>query len=146
MATRLHYNLFRYYDPDCGRFTQPDPIGLAGGLNLYAYAPNPLGWIDPLGLNTEPTLPPGTIIKDGGVTIEHYYHGSDHLPAYGHVKGEGPTVRIGANGKPLKGEPELSPQQKRVVKRNKSKIRSVLNKINHWFTRRNHGVRGCKGG
>ncbi|EOT1579424.1 RHS repeat-associated core domain-containing protein [Escherichia coli] len=34
--------MFRYYDPDCGRFTQPDPIGLAGGLNLYAYAPNPV--------------------------------------------------------------------------------------------------------
>ncbi|MED0006396.1 RHS repeat-associated core domain-containing protein [Escherichia coli] len=30
MATRLHYNLFRYYDPESGRFTQPDPIGLAG--------------------------------------------------------------------------------------------------------------------
>jgi RHS repeat-associated protein len=29
--TGLHYNLFRYYDPDCGRFTQQDPIGLAGG-------------------------------------------------------------------------------------------------------------------
>ncbi|QHM73920.1 hypothetical protein C7M51_04281 [Mixta intestinalis] len=27
---------------------QPDPIGLAGGLNLYQYAPNALGWIDPL--------------------------------------------------------------------------------------------------
>ncbi|MFB9085873.1 RHS repeat-associated core domain-containing protein [Erwinia tracheiphila] len=29
--TGLHYNLFRYYDPTCGRYTQPDPIGLAGG-------------------------------------------------------------------------------------------------------------------
>jgi len=48
--TGLHYNLFRYYDPDCGRFMQQDPIGLAGGLNLYQYAPNALGWIDPLGL------------------------------------------------------------------------------------------------
>ncbi|WP_375224219.1 RHS repeat-associated core domain-containing protein [Erwinia amylovora] len=48
--TGLHYNLFRYYDPAGGRFTQTDPIGLAGGLNLYAYAPNPLSWIDPLGL------------------------------------------------------------------------------------------------
>ncbi|EMB4326911.1 RHS repeat-associated core domain-containing protein [Pluralibacter gergoviae] len=48
--TGLHYNLFRYYDPDSGRFTQQDPIGLEGGLNLYAYAPNPLDWIDPLGL------------------------------------------------------------------------------------------------
>jgi RHS repeat-associated protein len=42
--TGLHYNLFRYYDPDCGRFTQQDPIGLAGGINLYQYAPNALGW------------------------------------------------------------------------------------------------------
>ncbi|WP_422047231.1 RHS repeat-associated core domain-containing protein [Rosenbergiella epipactidis] len=47
----LHYNLFRYYDPDSGRFTQLDPIGLAGGLNLYQYAPNALGWVDPLGLS-----------------------------------------------------------------------------------------------
>ena len=49
--TGLHYNTFRYYDPDTGRFTQPDPIGLAGGLNLYQYAPNALMWIDPWGLN-----------------------------------------------------------------------------------------------
>ncbi|MER0209734.1 RHS repeat-associated core domain-containing protein [Brenneria sp. L4-2C] len=28
----------------------PDPIGLLGGLNNYQYAPNPLTWIDPLGL------------------------------------------------------------------------------------------------
>ncbi|WP_350619902.1 RHS repeat-associated core domain-containing protein, partial [Providencia stuartii] len=50
--TGLHYNTFRYYAPDLGRFTQQDPIGLAGGLNTYAYAPNPLSWIDPLGLST----------------------------------------------------------------------------------------------
>lgn len=50
--TGLHYNLFRYYAPECGRFVSQDPIGLNGGLNLYAYAPNPLGWIDPLGLNS----------------------------------------------------------------------------------------------
>ena len=47
--TGLHYNTFRYSDPDTGRFTQPDPIGLADGLNLYQYVPNLLGWIDPLG-------------------------------------------------------------------------------------------------
>jgi RHS repeat-associated protein len=48
--TGLHYNIFRYYDPDIGRFTQPDPIGLLGGFNLYQYAPNGLTWIDPWGL------------------------------------------------------------------------------------------------
>lgn len=48
--TGLHYNLYRFYDPDIGKFISGDPIGLAGGPNLYAYAPNPLGWIDPLGL------------------------------------------------------------------------------------------------
>ncbi|WP_167540890.1 RHS repeat-associated core domain-containing protein [Paraburkholderia xenovorans] len=50
----LHYNTLRYYDPDIGRFTTPDPIGLAGGVNLYQYAPNPLGWLDPWGLRCTP--------------------------------------------------------------------------------------------
>ncbi|HDS4102966.1 TPA: RHS repeat-associated core domain-containing protein [Proteus mirabilis] len=42
----LHYNTFRYYAPDLGRFTQQDPIGLARGINLYAYAPNSLIRVD----------------------------------------------------------------------------------------------------
>ena len=47
--TGLHYNTFRYYDPDVGRFICPDPIGLAGGINLGSYSPNPISWIDPWG-------------------------------------------------------------------------------------------------
>jgi len=47
--TGLCYNTFRYYDPDIGRFISQDPIGLAGGMNLYQYAPNPISWIDPWG-------------------------------------------------------------------------------------------------
>lgn len=50
--TGLHYNTFRFYDPDVGRFISQDPIGLAGGENLYAYAPNPKRWGDPHGLTT----------------------------------------------------------------------------------------------
>ncbi|MCP2053796.1 UNVERIFIED_ORG: RHS repeat-associated protein [Pseudomonas fluorescens] len=50
----LHYNRHRYYNPDIGRYLTPDPVKLAGGINVYQYAPNPTGWVDPLGLNTCP--------------------------------------------------------------------------------------------
>ncbi|TDV40612.1 RHS repeat-associated protein, partial [Pseudomonas helmanticensis] len=50
--TGLHYNRYRYYDPGVGRFISQDPIRYEGGLNLYRYAPNPMEWIDPLGLET----------------------------------------------------------------------------------------------
>lgn len=56
--TGLNYNLFRYYDPQVGRFTVQDPIGLLRGWNLYQYAPNPLGWIDPWGLTGKPLNSP----------------------------------------------------------------------------------------
>ncbi|HBZ9184132.1 TPA: RHS repeat protein, partial [Citrobacter farmeri] len=48
----LHYNRHRYYDPQQGRYITQDPIGLKGGLNTYAYAPNPISWIDPLGFTS----------------------------------------------------------------------------------------------
>ncbi|WP_197044103.1 RHS repeat-associated core domain-containing protein, partial [Pseudomonas viridiflava] len=51
--TGRHYNTFRYYDPEVGRFITQDPIGLKGGFNLYGYAPNPLSWLDPLGLTVD---------------------------------------------------------------------------------------------
>ena len=48
----LFYNLNRYYDPGAGRYLNPDPVGLTGGLNGYAYADgDPVVWVDPLGLS-----------------------------------------------------------------------------------------------
>jgi RHS repeat-associated protein len=53
--TGLHYNYFRDYDPKVGRYVQSDPIGIAGGRNVYIYAlGNPALLIDPLGLRTKP--------------------------------------------------------------------------------------------
>ena len=49
--TGLHYNFFRYYEPDAGRFVNQDPIGLNGAVNLYLFSFNMTKWIDPLGLN-----------------------------------------------------------------------------------------------
>ena len=54
--TGLHYNLMRYYEPEAGRFVNQDPIGLLGGENLYTFAPNAQGWVDWLGLHSDPDL------------------------------------------------------------------------------------------
>jgi len=49
--TGLHYNRYRYFDFQLGRFISSDPIKYSGGLNLFVYSPNPISWIDPLGLS-----------------------------------------------------------------------------------------------
>jgi RHS repeat-associated protein len=50
-ATGTLYRRNRYYDPASGRFTQEDPIGVAGGVNLYGYGDgDPVNNNDPFGL------------------------------------------------------------------------------------------------
>jgi len=57
--TGLHYNWHRYYDPKTGRYMTPDPIGLDGGINLFAYVSNnPVNLVDPLGLEDWRPSPP----------------------------------------------------------------------------------------
>jgi RHS repeat-associated protein len=48
--TGLSYNRHRYYDAEIGSFVSQDPLGLAAGENVYVFAPNVQGWVDPLGL------------------------------------------------------------------------------------------------
>jgi len=53
----LFYNWHRSYDPRTGRYTQPDPIGLAGGWNRFVYAENnPIWAADPMGLQGATTV------------------------------------------------------------------------------------------
>jgi len=55
VETGLHYNYFRDYNPAIGRYIEKDPIGLLGGVNLYAYVGNkPTVFLDQYGLQTVP--------------------------------------------------------------------------------------------
>ncbi|MCG6538891.1 RHS repeat protein [Pseudomonas sp. KSR10] len=63
----LHYNYFRNYDPETGRYVESDPIGLAGGLNTYGYVGgNPLSFVDIYGLSKCWRNEDGHTICDGG--------------------------------------------------------------------------------
>jgi RHS repeat-associated protein len=55
-ATMLMYYRARFYNSQTGRFISEDPIGFAGGPNLYSYVRNnPIAYFDPLGLSTCPS-------------------------------------------------------------------------------------------
>ena len=57
-ASGYIYRRNRYLDPATGRFTQEDPLGLAGGLNLYGFGGgDPVSYSDPFGLCPDPNDP-----------------------------------------------------------------------------------------
>jgi RHS repeat-associated protein len=54
--TGLCYTRFRYFDAEVGRWCSPDPLGIWGGNNLFAFDGAPTIVADPLGLQSD--LPP----------------------------------------------------------------------------------------
>nr|WP_268872538.1 RHS repeat-associated core domain-containing protein [Yersinia nurmii] len=81
--SELHYNRFRYYDPQACCYLSSDPIGLAGGENTYGYVHNPLGWIEPLGLAPCPTPPKKiNLTKDGVQHVKDRHVGN--VPGWSH--------------------------------------------------------------
>jgi RHS repeat-associated protein len=71
------YRRNRYYDPLTGRFTQEDPVGLGGGLNLYGYAGgDPVGYSDPYGLS------PTDVIVEGEHARAVIAYLRNHSPSF----------------------------------------------------------------
>jgi RHS repeat-associated protein len=101
--TGWYHNGFRDYMPDLGRYLETDVIGLAGGLNTYAYAGgNPLRVVDPLGLDIN--LFPGDTAEYAGAqwytqsaaakgTVNVYAHG-------GYGWWDDPSIARAQNGDP----------------------------------------------
>jgi RHS repeat-associated protein len=91
--TGLHYNYFRDFDPNLGRYIQSDPIGLEGGINTYGYAlGTPLRYTDARGLET--------IL----VTTYDYGFGS-HSAIYVNTPGQPPFLYDPAGSYQPNGEP-----------------------------------------
>ncbi|HVY37530.1 MAG TPA: DUF6531 domain-containing protein [Polyangia bacterium] len=63
--TGLYYNRHRYYDPDSGEYTSPDPVGIAGGPRPYGYVADPLVLSDPFGLKCTPDPTPHVFWSGG---------------------------------------------------------------------------------
>ena len=69
--TTLAYNYFRDYDPAVGRYLEPDPIGLRGGSNIFAYVTNdPLSRADPFGLSSLVLPRPFVLPRPGSGIID----------------------------------------------------------------------------
>jgi len=128
--TGLHYNTFRYYDADLGAFTTPDPIGLNGGVNLHQYAPNPTGWIDPWGWQTEP--------------IRRYEDAAYHGKNDNAVKSRAPTNGQAALDNSVQVKP-TSPRRVGVDVANKEIVVIDRTQVNADKSEKYHGhVRGYK--
>lgn len=110
--TGLYYYRARYYAPELARFISGDPIGLEGGLNMYAYVlNNPLRWRDPRGFAPEGNWDgeeigsPRYTTDFGGGTDDFRRNFSDmnttHIPGadkYFHCKANCQAARRGTGG------------------------------------------------
>jgi RHS repeat-associated protein len=90
----LVYNLRRWYEPRLGVFVTPDPALLEGGPNLRDYSPNPMRFIDPMGLTPvgtgNPQSPPnGHAQRPPQPTTADFDRSSTSLLRPGHWATEG---------------------------------------------------------
>ncbi|WP_438010823.1 PAAR-like domain-containing protein [Sorangium sp. So ce321] len=135
--TGLRYQRHRYYAPELGTFTTPDPLGLEGSLNDVAFVPNPTVYIDPSGLliivgssdeetwasanerarATGQSVLPASSLYPGALANE------PHVEIIAHGSPEGGKVKFpGANGKNWISGQELGGELKKFGLENNAEV------------------------
>lgn len=91
------YRRARYYDPGTGRFTQEDPIGLSGGMNLYGFGNgDAINYSDPSGLC--PWCVVGAVVGAvGGAAIYHFTTPADQRTLGGYLAWAGGGAVVGGS-------------------------------------------------
>lgn len=115
--TGLHYNRYRYYDPDAGIYISPDSIAELGGLRAYGYVGDVLCDLDPYGL-TGANKKIGDIaeeqarkdLEEGGYKVHgpmenNSGHGVDLIVT--NPQGELEVIEVKANGSRLNPDQKL---------------------------------------
>jgi RHS repeat-associated protein len=116
-TTGMYYVRNRWYDPQQGRFISEDPIGLAGGINQYAYADNaPTMKLDPMGLTSCSIWSPVVTMWDvtarffvitcTGVASHNQYMAQSMMPPTFRTAGSGEAPFGRGGGAPTPREPD----------------------------------------
>ncbi len=128
--TGFAHNVMRDYDQATGRYLQPDPIGLAGGVNLYGYVGgNPVMFVDPSGLvNLEIAGVPISIHANPGPSATDSR--AEHGPAHVHLgANDGPRLNI-RTFEPFSEEDsrEMTKEMKKMCKNFSNKEKNLIRK------------------
>jgi len=108
----LCYNRFPYYDPDSGQFASQDPLGLMAGENLYRYAPNVWGWVDPWGLDCAKGGTYAKVRKANTGGEVHHLPTKQALKDVGHLLGLGSKAPAGSTIHMSKVDHRMLPSSK----------------------------------
>ncbi|GAA3436941.1 DUF6531 domain-containing protein [Kutzneria kofuensis] len=144
--TGLHYNHFRYYNPDDGTYATSDPLGLDGGPNPHGYVPNPTGWLDPLGLAPCRVKQLKRDLGRAGMSVRKYdlVHVPEILdeygrPIYGRSRADGAgNPVLGPRGRPLIEITDLG-----LASRNEA-VATVFHEAYHIESFKRHGHGGTE--